>query len=679
MVKTVENEHLPQFSRIDLKKIEPTLEKIFAENENAISTSLAQTTLNWDTFIQPFLDSHEQLDQFWSPISHLHAVAEDEAVRHCYNQCLPKLTQYFTQMGQNEKIYQAFNQISASSEFTHYSEAQQKVVTNTLRDFKLAGVALSPAKKAEYLKLQTRLSRLTTQFEENLLDATAAWTKNITDSAQLGGIPQHLLTVAAEEAKNRQQEGWTFTLEYPVYQGIMSYADSRELRQEFYTAYVTRASNQGPFAGQWDNKSIIDDILLIRQQIANLLGFSHYSTLSLATKMAKSAEEVIDFLDDLANRFRPFAEREFAELTDFANSTSGLSQLEAWDIAYYSEKLCQHLYAFSQEDLRAYFPEEKVLTGLFLLVEVLYGLSIEEVQGIDVWDENVRFFTIYDENRVMRGQFYLDLYSRSNKRGGAWMDECLSRHRFLNGTLQLPVAYIICNFTYNPALQSALLTHDEVLTLFHEFGHGLHHLLTQVEYGAISGINGVAWDAVELPSQFMENFVWEEAILDRLTAHYQTGEPLPDELFKKMTAAKNFQAGMAMMRQLEFSLFDMKLHHQYNPSQPIDVAKLLAEIRAEVAVVPTPEFNRFPEGFSHIFAGGYGAGYYSYLWAEVLACDAYAKFEEGGVLNAKVGREFLHHILEMGGLREPMALFIAFRQRKPTLDALLKHRGLGGG
>ena len=578
-------------------------------------------------------------------------------------------------MGQNEALFHAYEQIAQADSFNALTTAQQKIITNALRDFQLSGIALDNKSKERYKVIQQQLSKLQTKFEENLLDATQAWKKLITDKDELTGLPESCLALAAQTAKNEDQEGWLFTLEFPSYMPVMQYADNAALRREIYEAYATRASDKGPLAGQFDNSEIMREILKYRTEKAKLLGFESYAHYSLATKMAENPDEVLGFLNDLAERTKSYAEQEFAELTQFANETANVPQLEAWDIAYYSEKLRQKKFDISQEMLRPYFPVHQTLEGLFAITAKLYDVTIKQRHGVQVWHEDVMFFDILDPKGEISGSFYLDLYARQHKRGGAWMDECIVRKKS-NAGIQNPVAYLTCNFTPPVGEKPALLTHDEVTTLFHEFGHGLHHMMTRVEYSAVSGINGVPWDAVELPSQFMENWCWEKEALDLFARHVDTGELLNDELFEKMTRARTFQAGMQMVRQLEFSLFDYRLHMEFATNQSLQIQDLLNEVREKVAVVRAPDFNRFQHSFAHIFAGGYAAGYYSYKWAEVLSADAFSKFEERGIFDKTTGKEFLQSILEQGGSREPMDLFVEFRGRKPSIEPLLRHSGI---
>ena len=666
---------LPAFKSISPEHIEPAVDTLLADNRAQLAALLSATdSYTWNNLIQPLEDLEERLERVWSTVTHLNAVVNSDALRAAYNACLPKLSDYATEMGQNVGLYRAYKQIAESTGYTTLDAAQKKIIDNELRDFHLSGIDLNADGQARYKIIQQELSSLTAQFEENVLDATQGWRKHILNETELAGLPETSLALAQQTAEQAGLKGWLVNLEYPSYLPVMQYADNRALRREMYEAYATRASDQGPNAGKWDNTAAMEKILQRRHELAQLLGFANFAELSLAKKMAKSTAQVMDFLNDLARRSRPLAKQELAELREFAHSL-GLAELEAWDIPYYTEKLRGHKYALSQEDLRPYFPESRVLTGLFAVVQRLYKLTISEVKGVETWHPSVRFYEIRDGHNELRGQFYLDLYARAHKRGGAWMAECITRKRE-GQSVQTPVAYLTCNFAAPVGAAPALFTHDEVLTLFHEFGHGLHHMLTQVDYIGVAGINGVAWDAVELPSQFMENWCWERAALDLIAGHYQTDKALPEELFNKMLAAKNFQSGMQMVRQLEFAIFDFRLHLEYDPAKGARVAEILNEVRDTVSVFTPPAFNRFTHSFSHIFAGGYAAGYYSYKWAEVLSSDAFAKFEENGVFDQATGQQFLHSILEQGGAREPMELFVEFRGREPTIDALLRHSGI---
>jgi oligopeptidase A len=668
---------LPPFSKIKPEDVEPAVDTLLKQNREQLQHLLANTgKYSWDNLIQPLEEMDDRLDRVWSPVSHMNSVVNSDELREAYNACLPKLSDYGTELGQNEQLYRAYKSIADSPEYEQLGAAQKKIIDNALRDFHLSGVDLPADKKQRYKEIQQRLSSLTTKFEENLLDATHAWHKQITDESQLSGLPESARAMAKQAAGDKQLDGWVFTLDFPSYYAILSYADDRKLRSEMHEAYVTRASDQGPGAGQWDNSEVMEEILALRHELAGLLGFANYAERSLATKMAESPDQVLSFLHDLARKAKPVAEQDLEELAVFAREEHGLDKLEPWDIAYYSEKLRQHKYAVSQEDLKAYFPESRVIPGMFEVVKRLYGIEIRETDDVDTWHPDVRFYEIRDGQGNLRGQFYLDLYARAKKRGGAWMDDCRGRLRQHNGDLQTPVAYLTCNLTPPIGDDPALFTHDEVITLFHEFGHGLHHMLTQVDYIGVSGINGVAWDAVELPSQFMENWCWEREALDIITGHYQTGEPLPEDLYRKMYAAKNFQAGLRMVRQLEFALFDFRLHLEYDPAQGGRIQQILDQVRDEVTVVKPAPYNRFQHGFSHIFAGGYAAGYYSYLWAEVLSADAFSLFEENGIFDRPTGNRFLNSVLEQGGTREPMELFVSFRGREPEIDALLRHNGI---
>ncbi len=664
---------LPPFSHIKPEHVEPAIDRILADNRAEIERLLsARDDYTWDNLVAPLEDLEDRLNRAWSPVSHMIAVVNSDALREAHNACLPKLSQYATELGQNARLYAAFRKVADDPTL---NPAQRKALDNALRDFRLAGVDLPEAQKQRYMAIQQRLSTLQAKFAENVLDATQAWSKHLESEDALTGLPPSAVAMAHQAAEQKSLDGWLLTLEFPSYFAVMSYADDRSLREEVYHAHATRASDQGPHAGEFDNGPLMEEILALRHELANLLGFKNYAERSLATKMAPDGDKVIAFLSDLADRSLGLAREELMELADFARKRHGLDNLQPWDITWCAEKLRQHRYALSQEDLKPYFPEPRVVSGLFEVVKRLYGLQIDELEGIDTWHVDVRVFQIRDRHGEPRGRFYLDLYARENKRGGAWMDECISRRATREG-VQLPVAYLTCNFTPPIGDDPALLTHNEVITLFHEFGHGLHHMLTRVDVLAVSGISGVPWDAVELPSQFLENWCWEREAVDLIAAHYQSGDPLPDELFEKMIAAKNFHAGMQMVRQLEFSLFDFRLHRDYDPKLGARVQEILDAVRAEVAVIKPPEYHRFQHSFSHIFAGGYAAGYYSYKWAEVLSADAFARFEETGIFNRDTGLEFLETVLEQGGARDPMDLFVEFRGREPEIDALLRHSGI---
>ena len=670
------NTILPLFSKIKPEHIEPAITQLLEEARTVVKTHLQATTeYTWENLIEPLENAEDKLNKAWSPVSHMNAVVNTDELRLAYNACLPKLSDYSTEMGQNEQLFNAYKVIADSNEFATLDSVQKKIIQNALRDFRLSGVDLDNEKKQRYKEISQELSRLASNYEENLMDATNAWKKVIRNEQDLAGLPPSALAQAKQTAESQDQDGWMITLQFPSYQAIMTYADDRELRREHYEAYATRASDQASDNEQWDNSLLMEQILALRHEKAQLLGFENYAELSLATKMAKQPEEVMSFLEDLADKSWRQACKDFADLQSFAKQNHGINNLQSWDLTYYSEKMRQHFYQLSQEEVKAYFPITRVLPGLFAVVEKLYGLQISEISDFDSWHPDVRFFQIHDEFGVLRGKFYFDLYARTKKRGGAWMDDCVGRKK-INDQIQTPIAYLTCNFTPPTSTEPSLLSHDDVTTLFHEFGHGLQHMLTKIDYLGVSGINGVEWDAVELPSQFMENWCWEQEALALISGHYQTGEPLPDTLFNKMLAAKNFQAGMMTVRQLEFSLFDFRIHKDYDPEKGARIYPILEQVRAQVAVINPPKFNRFAHSFSHIFAGGYAAGYYSYKWAEVLSSDAFSLFEEKGIFNQETGKLFLTTILETGGSEDAMALFIKFRGRKPTIDALLKHNGI---
>jgi len=667
---------LPPFSKIKPEHVEAALDQLLEESKKQVDDLLADSAnYTWDKLVQPLERVNERIGRVWSPVSHMNNVVNSDELRDAYNACLPKLSAYSTEMGQNETLFNAFKQIKASDDFAAMDKSQKRIIENSLRDFRLSGVELTEDKQQRFKEIMQQLSKLNSTFEQNVLDATHAWEKHIEDESLLSGLPDGVKGLTQQNAEQKEKDGWLLTLDFPCYYPVMLYADNRSLREEMYTAYITRASDQGPNAGEYDNSEVMEEIVSLRHESSELLGFNNYAEQSLATKMAKSPEQVINFLNELVEKSHRVAKKDYQEIKQFAKSEFELDELYAWDVPYFGEKLRQHKYAISQEVLKQYFPEDAVLSGMFYVVNQLYGIQIEEQQGIDTWHEDVRFFTIKDKQGELRGEFYLDLYARQNKRGGAWMDDCLTRMLF-DDSMQHPVAYLTCNFTPPVGDKPALFTHDEVITMFHEFGHGLHHMLTRIDIPSIAGIGGVPWDAVELPSQFMENWCWEKSALDKIAKHYETGESLPDDLYEKMIAAKNFQAGMQMVRQLEFSLFDFRIHLEYSADKGARIYEILEDVRSKVAVVEAPEFNRFAHGFSHIFAGGYAAGYYSYKWAEVLSADAFSRFEEEGIFNAETGESFLQNILEMGGSQEPMDLFVAFRGREPEIDALLRHSGI---
>lgn len=667
---------LPVFSQIDPSQIKARVEQLIALCTADIEAVVQDPNPSWQSLIVALEENSDELGKFWSPVSHLNSVKNSPELREAYESCLPLLSDFSTYVGQHEGLYQAYLKLSHSAEYATLTTAQKKVIQNALRDFKLSGIGLSDEKKQRYGEIQSRSSDLASSFSNNTLDATQAWFKHIEDESLLAGLPEDARLAAAEAAAQKELSGWVFTLEFPSYIAIMTYADNRDLRAELYQAYCTRASDQGPTAGQFDNSAIIEETLALRHELAQLLDFDNAAEESLATKMAESPAQVLEFLADLARRAKPQALQDLAELKAFVKADYGVEELSAWDVTYYSEKLKQAKYSISDEALRPYFPETKVVPGLFSVLGKLFGISVQKRDGVDVWHPDVSFYDIFDAKGELRGSFYLDLYARAKKRGGAWMDDCQGRRWKADGSLQHPVAYLTCNFNKPVGGKPALFTHDEVVTLFHEFGHGLHHMLTQVDASAVAGISGVAWDAVELPSQFLENWCWQPEALALISGHYQTGEALPQDMLDKMLAAKNFQSALFLVRQLEFALFDFRLHAEYDPALGGRVQQILDDVRQQVSVIMPPRFNRFQHGFSHIFAGGYGAGYYSYLWAEVLSADAFGRFEEEGIFNAAVGQDFLHCILEKGGSAEPMELFKAFRGREPSNAALLRHMGI---
>ncbi|OGU45354.1 MAG: oligopeptidase A, partial [Hydrogenophilales bacterium RIFOXYA1_FULL_63_33] len=654
------------------------IDQLLADCRAAVARAeAADTPAEWDAFVAPLDDANEKLGRAWGQVSHLHSVMDSPELREVYNANLPKITVYYAELGQNEALFAKFKALKASPGYAALSAPRKKIVENELRDFRLGGAELPADKKARFMQVQEELAQLSAKFEENLLDATNDFALYVDDAAQLAGVPDDVLAMMKAAAEADGKAGFKLTLHMPSYLPVMQYADNRDLREQVYRAYVTRASEFGK--PELDNTPLIGGILRLRREAAQLLGFKSYAEVSLAAKMADTPAEVLKFLDELGVRARPYAEKDYAELKAFARSELGLADVQAWDTPYVSEKLSVARYSFSDQEVKQYFPEPRVLAGLFKLIETLYGLHVRE-DSAPVWHPDVKFYTLTDHGGQRVGQFYLDLYARASKRGGAWMDDVITRRKTADG-IQTPVAYLNCNFSGPVGNKPALFTHDEVITLFHETGHGLHHLLTQIEELGVSGINGVEWDAVELPSQFMENFCWEWDVLKHMTAHVDTGEPLPRTLFDKMLAAKNFQSGLQTLRQIEFASFDMHLHDDFDPNGNRTAQDLIDDIRRQVAVIVPPAYNRFPNNFSHIFAGGYAAGYYSYKWAEVLSADAYALFEDeaegyGGVLNPEVGHRFWSEILAQGGARPALESFKAFRGREPTIDALLRHNGM---
>ena len=669
---------LPRFSEFKPEFVTPAIDQLLADARAAVKQAeAAETPAEWDAFVAPLDDANEKLGRAWGQVSHLHSVMDSPELREVYNANLPKITVFYAEMGQNEALFAKFKALKARPDYDALSAPRKKIVDNELRDFRLGGAELPDDKKARFMQLQEALAQQSAKFEENLLDATNDFALYIDAADKLAGLPADALEAMKAAAEADGKSGWKITLHMPSYLPVVQYADNRDLREQLYRAYVTRASELGK--PSFDNTPLIASILKLRREAAELLGFNSYAEVSLAAKMADTPADVLKFLDELGVRARPYAELDFEELKAFARDELGIADLQSWDTTYASEKLRVARYSFSDQEVKQYFPEPRVLAGLFKLVETLYGLHIREDQA-PVWHPDVKFYTLTDHSGQRVGQFYLDLYARASKRGGAWMDDVITRRRKADG-IQTPVAYLNCNFSGPVGGKPALFTHDEVITLFHETGHGLHHLLTQIEELGVSGINGVEWDAVELPSQFMENFCWEWDVLKHMTAHVDSGEALPRELFDKMLAAKNFQSGLQTLRQIEFASFDMHLHDDFDPTGSRTALDLINEIRSQVAVLIPPAYNRFPNNFSHIFAGGYAAGYYSYKWAEVLSADAYALFEDeaegyGGVLNPEVGHRFWSEILAQGGARPALESFKAFRGREPTIDALLRHNGM---
>jgi oligopeptidase A len=664
---------LPRFGAVRPEHVQPAVEALVAEGRATIERLVAaDREPTWESFVEPLDDTNERLARAWSQVGHLNAVVNSPAMRDAYNASLPIVTQYFSEQGQDQRLHAAFKALAASKGFDALTPARRQLVRNELRDFRLGGAELPPTEKARFLAIQEELAGLSSRFQDNVLDATNAFGLFVTDRAELSGIPDDVLATAADAARKEGREGWKLTLHFPCYMPVMQYADNASIRERLYHANSTRASAFGN--PEWNNDANIRRILELRAEMARLLGYASFAEVSLASKMAASPREALDFLEDLARRARPFAERDMEELRTFARAELGIAELDAWDVPYASEKLRQRRYAFSDQEVKQYFPEDAVLGGLFRLVETLYGVKIRAATA-ELYHPDARFFELTDAAGNRIGQFYLDLYAREHKRGGAWMDDAINRRRRADG-VQTPVAFLTCNFAAPVAGKPALFTHGEVNTLFHEFGHGLHQLLTRVEDLGVSGINGVEWDAVELPSQFMENFCWEWGVVAPMTRQVESGARIPRALFDKLLAAKNFQSGMGFVRQLEFALFDMRLHApEFDPATG-DVMALLAGVRREVAVYAVPEYNRFPNQFSHVFAGGYAAGYYSYKWAEVLSADAYDAFEEAGVLDPAIGERFRTEVLAAGGSRPALESFVAFRGRKPRIDALLRHNGM---
>jgi oligopeptidase A len=660
---------LPAFDRIAATEVESTIRALLQRNRGEVATLESQPHPTFDNTVLPLEQLSHRLSRTWSPISHLNGVLNSEELRASYNACLPLLSNYWTDLAQSEPLFRAYSTIAAN-EAGSLDAAQRRVIERALEDFRLAGVGLPLERKARYKAVVQELATLAARFEENVLDAMNAWTRLVTDEKELSGINPVIVEQARVRAAEKGVAGWLFALEQPTYVAVMTDADSEVLRRDFYEAWSTRASDRGPNAGKFDNTAVMAKILALRHEAARLLDFPNYAAYALATRMAPSNQAVFDFLHELVRVARPAAQKEVAELEQFAGRT-----LNAWDVGYYAEKLQARLFSISQEELRPYFPLPRVLEGLFSVAEKLFGVKIVERTGIPIYHPDARFFEIVDSTGKIRAGFYLDACARPKKRAGAWMDDCVGR-KDIGAEHTVPVAYLVCNFLPAAPGSPALLTHDDVVTMFHEFGHGLHHMLTRVGYPSIAGINGVSWDAVELPSQFLENFAWRPEVLASMARHYETGAPLPAEQQKQLLGSRTFHAGLASVRQLEFALFDFRLHAEYDPAQGARIDQILGEVRAAVGVFPIPEWNRFPHNFGHIFAGGYAAGYYSYKWAEVLAADAFAAFEEQGVFDRHVAQRFLDAILSAGGSRKALDAFVDFRGRPPDVNALLRQLGL---
>ena len=673
----LEEEGLPRFSDIYAHHVVPALDEVLASSQQQIDQlEKSADRADWSGFSEPLQAVDERLQRFWSPVSHLNSVQDSPELREAYQVGLERLTAYHALLGQNRVLYDGYQRIEQSEDFASLDSAKQRVISNALRDFRLSGVALEGEARERFRAIATELAALSNTFEQNVLDATDSWALDLVDERDLSGLPQTVIDLARQTADSADVPGWRFTLRAPSYVPFMKYSDRRELREQTYRAYVGRASDCGPNPGQWDNSGVIRQVISLRQESAALLGYADYAGYALVNRMANSVSEVESFLTDLSARARPFAERELQTLEQFAEREFGSGPLARWDLPYYSEKLRAAICGFDPEAVRPFFPLPRVLEGLFEVVNRLFGIMVRQTESPDLWHDDVTLYEILDASGNQRGKFFLDPYAREHKRGGAWMADCAGRRRMAGGAIQNPVAFLTCNFTPPVGDRPALLTHDEVLTLFHEFGHGLHHMLTTVEESAVAGISGVPWDAVELPSQILENWCWEPEVLDMLARHVDTHERLPADLVKRLRSARTFQSGLQMVRQLEFALFDLRLHATTHLDGDDAVQNLLDQVRHEVSVLDTLPFDRFQNSFSHIFAGGYAAGYYSYLWAEVLSADAYSRFEEEGIFDPQAGQAFLQEVLEKGGVENPLDMFVAFRGRDPGIESFLRHQGL---
>jgi oligopeptidase A len=664
----------PAFSAITPDHVAPAIDALLSDYRTQVAQLVADPSArDFATLIAPLERLEDRLGRAWAPVGHLHGVKDSPELRAVYSDAQERLTDHATELGQDRGLYAAVKAVADAPAFATLERAARTLVEDSLRAFRLSGVALEEPARSRFKAIQTELSRVETEFEEAVLDATEAWSRPLR-ADELTGLPESALAMLRQAAKDKELDGHVATLKGPVVQAVLTYADDRALRAELYRAYNTRASDQGPGAGEHDNSARIERILALRHESATLLGFASAAHVSVTDKMAATPERVLAFLRDLAARARPLALRELDDLRAFAREELALADLQPWDVAWASEKLRQRRFDFSEEEIKPYFPLQAALDGLFTVAERAFGVRLVAREGVDTWHPDVRYFDLVNADGSVRAGVYFDLYARSGKRGGAWMDVC--RTRFDDGAaLQQPVAFLTCNFSPATGTTPSLLTHDDVLTLFHEFGHGLHHLLTEIGWPSVGGISGVEWDAVELPSQFMENYGWQREALDLFARHWQTGATLPPDLFAKMQAARHFHAGLFLVRQLEFALFDFRAHLEFDPARGARTLELLAEVRDEVSVLVPPAWHRFPHSFTHVFAGGYAAGYYSYLWAEVLSADAFAAFEEAGLFDAETGARYRREILAVGGSRPALESFVAFRGREPTVDALLRSYG----